>query len=146
MDIKKTTSIGTYRFYLYFIFYIIFRTFSSFYNSENIYRSRNAFKFRDYLQDDIIFEILILHFFFIRDGDIIIDGTLFDFKSEKNVGFKWQEVAQLLGYFLLNEIPLDVSNAGDIYFTDHSYHHLEINRIAFYRARYGEIEYIDLSF
>jgi hypothetical protein len=47
---------------------------------------------------------------------------------------------------LLNEISLDVSNAGDNYFTVHSYHHLEINRIAFYRARYGEIEYIDLSF
>ncbi len=78
------------------------------------------------------------------DGDIIIDGTLYDFKSGRNIGYKWQEAAQLVGYFLLNEISLDVKNADD--FTDDSYEHLEINRIAFYRARYGEIEYIDLTY
>lgn len=78
------------------------------------------------------------------DGDIIIDGTLYDFKSGKNIGYKWQEVAQILGYFLLNEISLDISNSDDNYFDD-SYKHLEIERIAFYKARYGETEYIDLS-
>nr|WP_304220244.1 hypothetical protein [Fredinandcohnia onubensis] len=45
---------------------------------------------------------------------------------------------------MLNEISIDVSNAND--YTDDSYQHLELSRIAFYRARYGEIEYIDLSY
>jgi hypothetical protein len=79
------------------------------------------------------------------DGDVIIDGTLYDFKSGKNIGYKWQEVAQMVGYFLLNEISLDVANAEENYFSDDSYQHLNIKRIAFYRARYGEIEYIDIT-
>ncbi|MFB5087029.1 hypothetical protein PGC35_07375 [Psychrobacillus sp. PGGUH221] len=69
------------------------------------------------------------------DGDIIIDGTLYDFQSGKSTGYKWQEVAQIVSYFLLNEISLDVSNADD--FFDVPYKHLEINRIGLYRARYG---------
>ncbi|MGN7300364.1 hypothetical protein [Ferdinandcohnia sp. SAFN-114] len=78
------------------------------------------------------------------DGDVIIDGTLYDFKSGKNIGYKWQEVAQIVGYSLLNEISLDVSKANE--YSDDPYQHLEIDRIAFYRARYGEIEYINLSY
>ncbi|MED1204210.1 hypothetical protein [Heyndrickxia acidicola] len=80
------------------------------------------------------------------DGDVMIDGTLYDFKTAKSIGYKWQEVAQMVGYFLLNEISLDVNNADDNYFEDDSYQHLDIKRIAFYRARYGEIEYIDISY
>jgi hypothetical protein len=80
------------------------------------------------------------------DGDIIIDGTLYDFKTGKGVGYKWQEVAQIVGYFLLEEISLEVNNSEGNYFIDDSYQHLDIKRIAFYRARYGEIEYIDTSY
>lgn len=80
------------------------------------------------------------------DGDVMIDGTLYDFKTAKSIGYKWQEVAQIVGYFLLNDLSLDVNNADDNYFIDESYQHLDINRIAFYRARYGEIEYIDISY
>lgn len=78
------------------------------------------------------------------DGDVIIDGTLYDFKTTKHIGYRWQEIAQIVGYFLLNELSLDVSNESD--FTDESFQHIGINRIAFYRARYGEVEYIDLSY
>ena len=80
------------------------------------------------------------------DGDVLIDGTLYDFKSGKQIGYKWQEVAQIMGYYLLNEISLDIYNTADKYFKDDSYQYWDIKRIAFYRARYGEIEYIDISF
>ena len=80
------------------------------------------------------------------DGDVIIDGTLYDFKTGKNVGYRWQEVAQIVGYYLLNEISLEVMNSNNNYFIDGSYQHLDIKRTAFYRARYGEIEYIDTSY
>ncbi|MBM7554417.1 hypothetical protein [Thalassobacillus pellis] len=74
------------------------------------------------------------------DGDIFIDGTLYDFKSGKSKGYKWQEVAQLVGYFLLNELSAELEE-GFL----HANKPLTIKRIAFYRARYGEIEYFDIS-
>jgi hypothetical protein len=85
---------------------------------------------------------------FVRgaDADVIIDGILYDFKTGRKIGYKWQEVAQIVGYFLLNEISLDINNAGDKYHTDDSYQYLDIKRIAFYRARYGEVEYIDINY
>ncbi|WP_218775541.1 hypothetical protein [Oceanobacillus senegalensis] len=78
------------------------------------------------------------------DGDIVIDGVLYDFKTGKKTGYKWQEVAQLVGYFLLNEISLDIQNADNS--IGDSYQYLDIKRIAFYRARFGEVEYIDISY
>ncbi|SFB37640.1 hypothetical protein SAMN04488072_12118 [Lentibacillus halodurans] len=80
------------------------------------------------------------------DGDVIINGTLYDFKTGKNPGYNWQEVAQIVGYFLLNEISLDINNADENYFIDDSFQYLNIKQIAFYRARYGEVEYIDISY
>lgn len=80
------------------------------------------------------------------DGDVIIDGTLYDFKTGKNVGYRWKEVAQIVGYYLLNELSLEVMNLKENHSIDGSYRHLDIKRIAFYRARYGEVEYIDISY
>lgn len=79
------------------------------------------------------------------DGDVIVDGTLYDFKTGKGIGYKWQEVAQIVGYYLLNQISIDIKNTDDDFFIDDSYQHLDIKRLALYRARYGEIEYIDIS-
>lgn len=73
------------------------------------------------------------------DADIYIDGTLYDFKCTKKHGYVWNEVAQILGYYLLDNIA---KNNHD---EDNCLNGYEIKRIAFYRARHGEIEYIDVS-
>ncbi|MER1985861.1 MAG: hypothetical protein ABS948_08220 [Solibacillus sp.] len=72
------------------------------------------------------------------DGDIIIDGTLYDFKTGKDVGYKWQEAAQITGYYLFNELASEISE-------EESYTYKEIRQIAFYRARYGEVEYMEVG-
>lgn len=73
------------------------------------------------------------------DADIFVDGTLYDFKCTKKRGYVWNEVAQILGYYMLDNIA-KLNRDSDNELKDH-----EIKRIAFYRARYGEVEYVDLS-
>lgn len=73
------------------------------------------------------------------DADIYIDGTLFDFKTSKQTGYKWQEVAQIFGYYFLNCI------ADQLKDTSAKLNGLPIKKLAFYKARYGEIEFIDIS-
>ena len=68
------------------------------------------------------------------DADIIIDGVLYDFKTSERCNRKWQEVAQLIGYYYINEISVEKGGF---------YEDLGIHRVAFYRARFGEIEYFD---
>ncbi|KAF6700433.1 MULTISPECIES: hypothetical protein [Bacillus] len=70
------------------------------------------------------------------DGDIIIDGVLCDFKSGKELGYYWKKVARLIGYYFLNEVSVTLNSSDwlDIY------KGLEIKKVAFYKARYGEIE------
>lgn len=75
------------------------------------------------------------------DGDIIIDGVLYDFKSGKALGYSWKETAQLIGYYFLNEISVTL-NSSD---WSGTYKDLKIKTVAFYKARYGEIEYFDLA-
>ncbi len=73
------------------------------------------------------------------DGDIYIDGTLYDFKSSKLTGYAWKEVAQITGYYYLDRIAKAFNDSSA------SLHGLTIDRIAFYRARFGEIEYYNIS-
>jgi len=73
------------------------------------------------------------------DGDVFIDGTLFDFKTSKLTGYKWQDAAQLWGYYLLDEISKAVEDESA------SIKEWAITRLAFYRARYGIIEYLDIE-
>ncbi|WP_163527866.1 hypothetical protein [Halobacillus ihumii] len=73
------------------------------------------------------------------DADIYIDGTLYDFKTSKLTGYKWQEISQIFGYYFLNCIAADLKD------TSAKLDGYEIKRLAFYKARYGEIEYIDIS-
>ena len=73
------------------------------------------------------------------DADIYIDGTLYDFKCTKKHGYVWNEVAQIVGYYLLDCISKK-NEDKDNYLKGH-----EIKRVAFYRARYGEVEYVDIS-
>lgn len=75
------------------------------------------------------------------DGDIYIDGTLYDFKTGKKNLLSRNENLQMVGYYLLGlfDSILGASNYG--------FHEsgMNIKRVAFYRARFGEIEYCDLQ-
>ncbi len=73
------------------------------------------------------------------DADIFIDGTLYDFKCVKRCGYVWQEIAQLLGYYLLDCYAKRNNDENNLL------KECEIKRIALYRARYGETEYYDLK-
>lgn len=79
------------------------------------------------------------------DADIIIDGTLYDFKTGKPIGYKWQDIAQVLGYYLLNEIMHDMSEVDDDKDEKDYPHSIIISRLAIYRGRYGEIEYVNVN-
>ena len=72
------------------------------------------------------------------DADIYIDGTLYDLKCTKNSGYSWTDSAQIFGYFLLDQISKKNNDANCL--NGH-----EIKRIAFYKARFGEIEYVEVS-
>lgn len=71
------------------------------------------------------------------DGDIFIDGTLYDFKTSINKGYKWVDIAQIWGYYVFNLIAISMNDHTAVL---SSYN---IERIAIYKARYGEVEYID---
>lgn len=73
------------------------------------------------------------------DADIYIDGVLYDFKCTNKTGYAWNETAQIYGYFLLSNVAKYFSD------TTNMLHDYDIHRIAFYRARYGEIEYFDIN-
>lgn len=70
---------------------------------------------------------------------IYIDGTLYDFKCTKKERYVWKDVAQILGYYLLDCISKDHKDQ------ENDLDKYEIRRIAFYKARFGEIEYYDVS-
>lgn len=73
------------------------------------------------------------------DADIFIDGTLYDFKTSKKPGYSWIEIAQIFGYYFLNKIAANIKDDKA------KLSGYTINRLAIYKARYGEIEFIDIS-
>lgn len=73
------------------------------------------------------------------DADIFIDGVLYDFKTSKVLSYEWKEVAQVIGYYLIDCIAKE---DDDIFA---SLDGKKIYRVAFYRARYGEIEYFNID-
>lgn len=72
------------------------------------------------------------------DADIYIDGILYDFKTSKKLGYNWSEVAQIYGYYLLDCLCKNSCLYGDLGTN-------KVNKIAFYRARYGVIESYDVN-
>jgi hypothetical protein len=72
------------------------------------------------------------------DADILIDGTLYDFKTTKEHSGTKRDLLQLMGYFLLNELSYHA------YSEEHELgsHHY-IDRLAFYKGRFGEVEYFE---
>ncbi|WP_131486110.1 hypothetical protein [Exiguobacterium sp. SL-9] len=74
------------------------------------------------------------------DADIYINGTLYDFKTTKDHSLKRKDNLQMIAYYLLDELSY---YAGSEEFEFGDYH--SIDRVAFYKARYGEIEYYDVQ-
>lgn len=72
------------------------------------------------------------------DADIFIDGTLYDFKTSKSLGYKGSEEAQIWAYFLLHEI--DKKNIEIDLFS-----RSDINRIGIYKARCADVDYVDID-
>lgn len=72
------------------------------------------------------------------DADIYIDGVLYDFKTTKAYTYKKKDAAQIICYFLLH---LGAIANGD----KSPLNHYIIHRIAFYKSRFGEIEYVDTT-
>lgn len=73
------------------------------------------------------------------DADIIIDNTLYDFKTTNKNGYNWKEIAQVFSYALFHNIAKRCEEPLYLY------KEIEINRIALYHGRFGEIEYFDLN-
>ncbi|AQQ53153.1 hypothetical protein [Planococcus lenghuensis] len=75
------------------------------------------------------------------DADLFIDGTLYDFKTTKDWKLKKSDNLQMAGYYLLNELAI-ATHSAELGFR---YTPMVIERTAFYRARFGEIEYYNIS-
>jgi hypothetical protein len=74
------------------------------------------------------------------DADVFVDGTLYDFKTTKQGGYNWRDVAQLTCYYLIScSENAKEESTSSLYGED-------ITRIAFYKARFGEIEFYDIKF
>jgi|SRR5690625_150444 len=73
------------------------------------------------------------------DADIFIDGVLYDFKTTKIIGYRWQDIAQVFGYYFLHEI----SNRGND--VQSMLQGKKITSLALYKARYGEVEKVNIS-
>jgi len=73
------------------------------------------------------------------DADVFIDGILYDFKTAKSNGYSWKDTAQIISYYIFNCIAdeKDIKNAPLAKY--------EIEKIALYKARFGEIEYFDTN-
>lgn len=75
------------------------------------------------------------------DADIYIDGVLYDFKTTKRSGYVGKDVQQLVGYYLFNQINIREYDELSSFYVDGAVY--DINRIAIYLARFGEINYIE---
>ncbi|MCP2033019.1 hypothetical protein L1279_000002 [Planomicrobium sp. HSC-17F08] len=75
------------------------------------------------------------------DADIFIDGTLYDFKTTKNYNLVQKDNLQMIGYFILNELANECAISTGI----GTNYDMNIKRIAFYKARFGEIEYYNVG-
>lgn len=79
------------------------------------------------------------------DADVYVDGVLYDLKTSKKTGYSWQEVAQLVMYYYLNEIVSSIEEP-DMPEAPAQLAEYKIFKLAFYKARFGEIEYFDIEY
>lgn len=75
------------------------------------------------------------------DADIFIDGTLYDFKSSQDQKLKTNDNLQMIGYYLLNELAIATMSEDYGFY----YIYMGIKRLAFYKGRFGEVEYYDVE-
>lgn len=75
------------------------------------------------------------------DADIYIDGTLYDFKCTKSLGYKAIDARQIIGYYVLDVICKKRKSLN----LSKTLMNNEINRVALYSARVGEIYYFDVA-
>lgn len=68
------------------------------------------------------------------DADIIIDDTLYDFKTIIKSGYSWKHAAQLLSYYFMNILNLSIDDDSGILKSSS----LNVSHLALYYARYGE--------
>lgn len=71
------------------------------------------------------------------DADIYIDGTLYDFKTIKKNGYRGNDAMQIVGYYILDRINTEQFNGKPV--------GSGIKTLGFYKARFGEIELVDVS-
>jgi hypothetical protein len=69
------------------------------------------------------------------DADLVVDDTIIDIKTTKNLELKSEDFHQLLGYYTLHEI----SGIGEIT------PKLEIKKVAIYYARYAYLHSLELQ-
>ncbi|EHP50499.1 MAG: hypothetical protein E7D79_09830 [Clostridium perfringens] len=74
------------------------------------------------------------------DADIYIDGVLYDFKTTKNPGYASKEAMQIIGYYLLDYVCKLKNNTFECSLIGY-----DIEKVAFYKARFGEIEIFDIN-
>lgn len=79
------------------------------------------------------------------DADVYIDGILYDFKTSKKEGYSWKETAQLVMYYYLNKIVSTIEK-NDLPGLPAQLVEYKISKLAFYKARFGEIEYLDTGY
>lgn len=75
------------------------------------------------------------------DADIYIDGTIYDFKTTKSIGYKGKDAQQVVSYYILNE--LEKKMHGELF--NNSIRNKVVDKIAIYLARVGEIYYFDMN-
>lgn len=78
------------------------------------------------------------------DADIFIDGVLYDFKTTKHYSCKTNDIRQIISYYLFNKINIKLYDTGSS-FVSYNYDVTNVNKIAIYLARYGEINYLDIE-
>lgn len=78
------------------------------------------------------------------DGDIFIDGVLYDFKTTKYNSYNSKDIQQIISYYLFNRINIKFYDTSSS-FVSHDYDRTNIERISIYLARYGEINYLDIK-
>ncbi|MCD8189437.1 MAG: hypothetical protein LUD78_04335 [Clostridiales bacterium] len=72
------------------------------------------------------------------EGDIYIDGTLYDFKTTKSPGYSWTDAAQIYAYYLLDCLRRISGEKAEKTIDG------QIERIALYKARFGIVESFDV--
>lgn len=78
------------------------------------------------------------------DGDIFIDGVLYDFKTTKYNTYNPKDIQQIISYYLFSKIDIKLYDTGSS-FVSYDYDFTDISKISIYLARYGEFNYLDVK-